>query len=236
MSTLRRHPVSRGKVLVGALVAVAVIAAIVALSEWLRPARDFPAVPITPELDADPRLAVDCPEPHAREGAREQAPRTVRPVHVSSTDLYDCPTTWDGRAVRFTGEVVGAVLRRGDHAWLQLNDDVYAGGTGPLPFHREYRGGNSGVGVLVPVESIDAVRHVGGPAVRGDRVEVAGVFGRVDPQTREVGIVRADSLKIVAVGGALPRAVEPTRVLVAALFALVAGGLLVLERVLRRRR
>ncbi|HWH31429.1 MAG TPA: hypothetical protein VNU01_02025, partial [Egibacteraceae bacterium] len=174
--------------------------------------------------------------PHAREGSREQAPRSSRAAHVGSTELYDCPTTWDGRAVRFTGEVVGGVLQRGTHAWLQLNDDVYGGEPGPLPFHRELRGPNAGVGVLVPLEFIGAITHVGGPAVQGDRVEVEGFFHRVDRESREVGVIRAETLKVVSAGQKLPRDVEPRRVLVAALLAVIAAALLWLQWRARRRR
>lgn len=236
MNTLRRQPVSRPKVALGALAGAIVLAAIVLLAEWLRPGAGLGASPITPELDADPRVAVACEAPHPREGLRPAAPANPRAVEVTSTQLYDCPTTWDGRAVRFTGEAVGGVLRRGDEAWLQLNDDPYSGEGGPLPFHRDFRGGNGGVGVLVPATLADRIESVGGPRRRGDVVQIAGVFHRVDAATSEVAIIRAVELTVLRRGEPVTAPVEPRRVAVAAILGTLAGALLLVHAQVRRRR
>lgn len=235
MNQLRRQPVSRGKVALGALAGVVVVVAVVLLGEWLRPGR-LPGTPITPELDADPRVAVECEAPAPREGLREAAPEGRPPTDVSSTELYDCPTVWDGRRVRFTGEVVGGVLQRGPEAWLQINDDVYSGEAGPLPFHRDFRGGNGGVGVLVPIGLIERIESVGGPGRRGDVVTVSGEFRRVDGPTSEVAIIRARQLEIVRHGEAVTQPVEPRRVAVATVLTGLAAALLILEWRIRRRR
>ena len=229
MSTLRRQPVSRAKVAVGALLALLALMLVIGMAEWLRPARGTPANPITAEHDADPRVAVECEAAPAREGRRDPAPRDARPRDVSSSELYDCPTVWDGRKVRFTGEVVGGVLQRGDRAWLQLNDDPYSLAPGPLPYHRDFRGGNGGVGVLVPVELAERIRLVGGPRFHGDIVRVTGVFHRVDLETREVAIVRADALRVLRPGAPLRPVVEPERVAVATVLGALAVSLLALQ-------
>lgn len=235
MSQLRHRPVSRGKVALGAAAGVVVVVAIILLAEWLRPG-DLPGSPITPELDADPRVAVECEAPPPREGLREEAPEGRPATDVSSSELYDCPTVWDGRRVRFTGEVVGGVLQRGQEAWLQVNDDVYSGEPGPLPFHRDFRGGNGGVGVLVPIGLIERIEHVGGPGRRGDLVTVSGEFHRVDPQSNEVAIIRARVLEVVRPGQAVTQPVEPRRVAVATVLSGLAAALVVLQWRVRRRR
>lgn len=235
MSTLRRQPVSRPKVALGVVAGLCVLAAIVLMAEWLRPGAGLPTSSITPELDADPRVAITCEAPPPREGLREAAPRQRVAEEVTSSELYDCPTVWDGRPVRFTGEVIGGILQRGEESWLQLNDDAYAGGTGPLPYHRDFRGGNGGVGVLVPTRLVGSIRHVGGPAAHGDVLEVTGVFHRVDRETGEIAIVRAATLRVVRPGGPVRQVVEPRRVAVASVLGALAVALMVLQWHRRRR-
>lgn len=235
MSTLRRQPVSAAKVVLGTLVTLLLLGGVVLLAEWLRPGRGTPAGPITAEHDADPRVPVDCEAVPAREGRREQPPRDTRPRDVTSSELYDCPTVWDGRPVRFTGEVVGGILQRGDEAWLQLNDDPYSLPPGPLPYHRDFRGGNGGVGVLVPVRLIEPIRSVGGPRLHGDVVQVTGTFRRVDPPTREIAIVRADTLRVLRSGTPLRPSPAPERVAVGTVLGLLAAALLLYQWHLARR-
>lgn len=234
-----RAPVARARVAAGAAVTVLVVAALVGLTEGLRhPASDGDPV-LVDDAAADPRIDVECPEPQPREGVeRDQAvigpPEEV--VAVSSNDLYDCPSTYDGRMVRYQGEAVGAALGRRDGAWVQVNDDVYADLLGPLPAHREFRGGNAGVGVLLPRALADRIAVFGGPDTHGDLVEVVGVFHRVDPQTREVAVIRAGSGEVLRRGQAVvqPRLLD--RRVAAALLGLAAVGVVAAERLAARRR
>lgn len=195
--------------------AVAVVA-VWLLAEALRP----PGVPTSDEPLSDPRLPVVCPD---------EAPHGEL---VTSGQLYDCPHLFDGVRVQYRGEVVGAVLERGDEAWVQLNDDVYAGNIGPLPAHRDFRGGNAGVGVRIDAETARSITHVGGPRARGDIVAVTGEFLRVDETTGEVAIIRSFSAEIVELGGPSARPFRLDRAVVAA--ALLVG-LAVLWRIDVRR-
>lgn len=232
-----RLPVARARVAAGAGLVVLVLAAIVGLAEVLRhpPPPGEPAV----EAGADPRLDVECPEPPPREGV-ERDEAVIGPpggvVDVSSNDLYDCPGSFNGRLVRYQGEAVGVALTRSAGAWVQLNDDVYADLRGPLPAHRDFRGGNAGVGVLVPRSLADEITVFGGPDTHGDLVEVVGVFHRVDPQTREVAVIRAGSGEIVRPGGAVTQPRLLDRGVAAALLGLAAAGIVLAERVAARRR
>lgn len=212
------------------------LAAVIAAGEVLRHPYEQTAVAEEQLPGSDPRDEVVCPEPQPREGqARDTTGETPRPLRVSSNDLFDCPQAYDGQRVVYRGEVVGALLRRSIGVWVQLNDDVYAELLGPLPAHRDYRGGNAGVGVLLPAEAADRIRFVGGPHTRGDVLEIQGTFNRVDP-TGEVAVIRAETGRRTADGG--PFADPPlTDRRIAALCALVlAAGITGLERVVARRR
>lgn len=196
--TPSRRPVSRRKFVAGVLLTTLALWGLVAGVEALRYPHPTDTAPTAPdpsqsEPSADPREPVSCPNPLPREGEpRTPAVPSAAPDSlITSSALYDCPQAFDGQVIRYRGEVVGAVLRRADGAWLTLNDDVYATTVAPLPAHRDYRGGNGGIGVLVPHDLADEITHVGGPRDRGDILEVTGTFHRVDQTTGEFAIVRA---------------------------------------------
>lgn len=233
------RPVARGRVAAGAAVALALIAGIVLLAETLRhppPSGD----PLVPELEApgaDPRTPVECEGQDPREGReREQPIADPVPREVTSNELYDCPQNWDGRLVRYRGEAVGAVLQRSDGAWVHLNDDVYGDPLGPLPTHRDYRGGNAGIGVLVPLELARSISFVGGPQAQGDVLEVVGTFHRVDATSGEVAVIRADRGLIAANGQRFVDPTLPDRRAVAVTLGVLALATVIAERVVARRR
>lgn len=232
LSTPRRG-VSRPRALLGLLVLLSVLAGIVAATEALRRPGPTPPIPDVGADPGDPRETVDCPS--ALVGG-DSTPRDRDPVPVASGDLYACPSTFDNALVTFEGEVVGAVMGRGDGAWTQLNDDAYANALGPLPGHRDYRGSNAGVGVHLPEDVAERVERVGGPTGRGDVLRVEGTFHRVDEDSGEVAVIRAASGEVVEPGAPTRQPSLPARRAAAVAAALAAVALLVGERVVRRAR
>jgi hypothetical protein len=236
----RVEAVKRRNVAVGALLACAFVAGVVFLTESLRHPLPESERVTEPLVDAsDPRDEVDCPAPADVVKEPDGTGAVVAPAApaaVSSTDLHDCPEAYDRASVSYEGEVVGAVLRRSGGAWLQLNDDVYADTSGPLPAHRDYRGGNAGIGVFVPDEVADQIGVVGGPHTRGDVVAVTGVYHRVDTTSGEVSVIRAQAGEVVRAGGTFEDERLPDREIAAALLAALAVGLVVAERTSARAR
>ncbi|MPZ89641.1 MAG: hypothetical protein GEU81_16590 [Nitriliruptorales bacterium] len=233
------RPVARLRVAAGAAVALAMIAGIVLLAETLRhpPPSGGPPVPELDAPEADPRTPVECEGQDPREG-RARAQTEAEPVarEVTSNELYDCPHDWDGRLVRYRGEAVGAVLQRSHGAWVHLNDDIYGDPIGPLPTHRDYRGGNAGIGVLVPLELARSISFVGGPQAQGDILEVIGTFHRVDPASAEVAVIRADQGLIAATGQPITDPTLPDRRAVAVILVVLALAAVIAERMVARRR
>lgn len=239
MSREHREPVRRRRVLAGTAIALVLLAGLVALAEGLRhpPALGHPPVE-DGATAADPRVPLDCPEPtpdEARERPATIAPRGA-PVDVSSTELLNCPEHYDRRVVRYQGEAIGGLLPRRDGTWVQVNDDVYAGPAGPLPGHRQYHGANTGVGVRLAPGLAEEITTVGGPRARGDRVEVVGVFRRVDPGSQEVTVVHADSLAVIQAGQRHPDPPLGSRRIAAGVLAVLAVAVAATERVVARRR
>jgi hypothetical protein len=227
-------PVRRRVVGAYVLVALAVIGLLVALSHGLR--HDLEDIGSTaPGLtaDVDPlRDESPCLGVVAREGSPSLAPPPgSNPVVTrSSGELLTCPVTYDGSTVRFIGEVVGAVLDRGDHAWVQLNDDIYADERGPLPTHRDFQGMNSGLGARLEADQADLVSVIGGPRTQGDLVEVVGVFHRVHPRDGEVAVLDVMSMRVLRQGAPTVPPEVPARMPVALIAAAVALGAVVVER------
>ncbi|CAN5906646.1 hypothetical protein BH23ACT10_BH23ACT10_33750 [soil metagenome] len=232
----RRRPIPRPRVALAGLGLLAILGAIVLLGEVLRHPYEPNVVPPDQRVGSDPRDEIMCPEPQPREGQeRDSTSDSLEPVAVSSNELFDCPQTYDGRRVVYRGEAVGALLERDIGVWTQLNDDAYAGDIGPLPAHRDYRGGNAGVGVLLPPEVAAQIRFIGGPQTRGDVLEVHGIFHRVD-DTGEVAVIRADNGQVATRGEPNPDPPLTDR-RVAAWIAIVAAiAMIVAERVVAIRR
>lgn len=230
-----RHAVARRWVLIGAVLAVASLFALASLTDLLR--HPLPDPPARTEPASDPRVEIDCGAEEVPREGREREERTEpRVVAVTSNALYDCPNVYDQQRVRYTGEVIGALLERDDGAWTQLNDDVYGLGLGPLPVHRDFRGGNAGVGVWLPADVVAEVGMVGGPRASGDVLEVVGTFHRVEEATAEVAVIRVETGRVVQPGAAIEDLPLRDRRVVAILLALLAIVLVVVERVASRRR
>lgn len=211
--------VSRIRVLFGAACLAALLAVVVTTTELLRyPPADPPVPQVSQETDVRDELLCDKRSPGDEPG------------RVSSTDLHDCPTLYDGRTVVYDGEVVGAVLPRRGGAWVQLNDDAYGGHLAPLPAHQSFRGGNTGVGVFLTAQLADVVHVVGGPRARGDRLRVTGTFHRVDPASGEVAVIVADAAVVASPGVPSRQAPLRGRRFVGVLLTLAAIGLTVATR------
>lgn len=230
-----RQPVRRRVVLGGALGLLAVLGLIVGLGEGLRHPTTTSGIPEDELAGADPRDEVSCSTPLPREGEVRAPQAGDGALAVTSNNLYDCPQSYDGLRVRYRGEAVGGLLEREYGVWIQLNDDVYAELLGPLPAHRDFRGGNAGVGVLLPTHLAGGISFVGGPQTQGDVIEIEGVYHRVDA-TGEVAVIRADRARIASRGRPFPDPPLLDRQ-VAAFFAVVLACVVVLtERVVAARR
>ena len=131
-----------------------------------------------------------CPPAPARAEGRAQETNTA--------ELLERWEEFDGREVILEGEVVGDVMRRGDHAWITVNDDVYSREarleSGKL------RGGNSGIGVWLPAEEAEKIVTLGRYGTVGDLVRVRGTFHADCSQHGGDFDIHAVSLEVVDSG------------------------------------
>lgn len=202
---------STRQAIVGILAILAVVASVVAALALLLE-RDEQLPPL--EAPAEPGDA-----------AGQRCPARARPMApVSSEELIECPQAYDGLVVHYRGEAVRAVLRRGDRAWVHLNDDPYALDLGPLPAHRTAVGGNSGIPVSVPGSVADEISYVGDGRHRGDVLDVVGTFRRAHPADDGGPAIHAHTGRVAQPGHPLRRPVSGRRTAVALVVLALAAA------------
>ncbi|MFH1542839.1 MAG: hypothetical protein ABIE84_07125, partial [bacterium] len=79
---------------------------------------------------------------------------------LSGNDLIDKAKTYDGMTVEFVGEVVGDIMPRQEHVWLNVND------------------GQRAIGVWAAAKTVEKVKFAGDYTHTGDQLKIIGKFNR----------------------------------------------------------
>ena len=135
----------------------------------------------------------------------------------TSRELVDNAEDFDKKNVTYTGEVIGDIMRRGDYAWLNVQDKF---GT---------------ISVWAPGEMAALIFHQGSYAYTGDAIEVTGKFFRADPNLGGELYIRADGLRIVARGHKNRYFLNPLKVKTSLMFLSLAVLLLTIQSIIRKR-
>jgi hypothetical protein len=190
-------------------------------------------VDVPPLALADARACTRRPDdPTADEIQDEYLPGGGR---VSSTQIYACPSAFDGLRITFAGEVIGEVIPRRGGAWVQVNDDDYAFEVGPIGPHLEQRGFNTGMSVWLPDGLHERIEGVGRHGRRGDVVLLEGPLLRADPADGGGTTLRADRLEVLAPTVEVTEPLHRLQAIVAALMAVLAAAGLLWSRRARQR-
>lgn len=163
---------------------------------------------------------------------QSQFPRHGR---VGSTQVYACPSAYDGLEVTYVGEVVGELLPRDGGAWAQVNDDAYALEVGPVLGHREHAGFNGGMTVWLPHPLPERIEAPGRATQRGDVILVRGELLRADPDDGGGITIRAHELETLADPTPVEAPFHGAQAVAAGLLAAVAAVALLLSRRHRNR-
>ncbi len=142
---------------------------------------------------------------------------------VSSTELIEHPDKYNGRRVAYEGEAIGEILRRGDNAWLTLNDDPYR--HRPRREYQELKGGNSGIGVYGPYAEASRITRLGSYDSLGDLVLVEGTFFKANPEQGGDLMIEFDTLTVLRKGHAVNRNHIGAKPVVAAALLLASAAL-----------
>lgn len=128
------------------------------------------------------------------------------PAKVGAKALIADPRAYDGREILFEGEAIGASMRRGDHAWINLLD------------------ADAALGVYAPLADLDAIGVFGSSRAKGDLVLVRGTFLRACADHGGDMDIHATSVSVIQPGHATPHPVDTLELALLPLsFALAAG-------------
>lgn len=79
---------------------------------------------------------------------------------VSSTELINHAKDYDGKAVVYSGEVIGDIMVRGKYAWINVFD------------------GQKAIGIWLDKDLAKEITYTGTYKSKGDVVEISGIFHR----------------------------------------------------------
>lgn len=122
----------------------------------------------------------------------------------TSTELINGANAIDGNIVTYKGEIVAAVMNRGENSWVNLND------------------GYNAIGIWCETGSLNDVKTLGDYKNEGDILEVTGVFHRACPVHGGELDIHADSVRIEAGGFPVEEHVSMRRVNAAIAFFILA--------------
>jgi len=110
-------------------------------------------------------------------------------VEVTSSNLIDNASDYDGQEVAYTGEVIGNVLARGNYSWINVYD------------------GSNALGVWVKSSDIKDINMLGSYTAHGDTVKVTGVFHEACAEHGGDMDIHAESITIIQQGYAVSHGV-----------------------------
>jgi len=100
----------------------------------------------------------------------------------SSTELIEKSKELNGKELSYKGELITAILNRGEYSWINLND------------------GANAIGIWCKSSLLKDVKNIGDYKNKGDLLEVKGVFNRACAMHAGELDIHADALKIVSRG------------------------------------
>ncbi len=113
---------------------------------------------------------------------------------VSSKELIENAKAIDYKIVTYRGELITAIMGRGEHSWINLND------------------GDNAIGVWCKSAAVKPVKFIGDYKNRGDTLEVEGVFHRACSEHGGELDIHADRVRIVKAGYIMEERIKPKRV------------------------
>ncbi len=130
---------------------------------------------------------------------------------ISSTKLINYAQQLDGRQVIYQGEVIGEIMQRGTHCWININDSQNA------------------LGIWIDKNLLTDIAYLGNYKARGDWVEIRGTFNRSCPEHGGDLDIHALSLRKIEAGRLVEESFEPAKLRLAvftgiALLVLLGAG------------
>jgi hypothetical protein len=122
----------------------------------------------------------------------------------SSKALIENANLLDGKKVTYRGEAVTAIMKRGEYAWVNVND------------------GDNAIGIWCKASMLTIVNTLGNYKHIGDILEVDGIFKRACPMHGGELDIHANKVRILKAGFPVRERVDPWKTGLAAFFFLLA--------------
>ncbi len=101
---------------------------------------------------------------------------------VSSTDLIEHAKEYNGKVASFQGEAIGDIMKRGNFAWVNVND------------------GQNAIGIWLKSDLTKGIKYTGRYKFKGDIIEVKGKFNRACIEHGGDLDIHADNLRVIKPG------------------------------------
>lgn len=128
---------------------------------------------------------------------------SARAATYSSKALIENARLLDGKRVTYRGEAVTAVMKRGEYAWVNVND------------------GDNAIGVWCGHSMLAPLKFVGDYKHNGDILEVEGMFNRACPMHGGELDIHASKVKFLKAGFPAREKVDPGKAGLAGLLFLL---------------
>ncbi|GBR77096.1 hypothetical protein NO2_1542 [Candidatus Termititenax persephonae] len=129
------------------------------------------------------------------------------PPKLTFAELVDNARQFDGKTVRYCGEVIGDILPRGGKVWLNVHD------------------GENAIGIFADREAAAKIRMLGNYRQRGDSVEILGHFHRACAEHGGDLDIHAVALAIREPGYAVERQPGSIKIVLTIMLVLTATAL-----------
>jgi hypothetical protein len=116
---------------------------------------------------------------------------------INSVDLINNAHKYDGQVIEYKGEVIGDIMRRGDNAWLNVND------------------GKNAIGIWASEDMVREIKVKGDYRNIGDLVLVRGYFNRACAEHGGDLDIHAHNIRVLEVGYPIEREVNQTKLWIA---------------------
>lgn len=132
----------------------------------------------------------------------------------SSSQLIEQAKLLDGETIQYKGEVIGDILVRGEFAWLSVSDNANA------------------VSVFLPSDLIPSSLILGRYAVRGDILNITGIFHRACSEHGGDMDIHGTSVERIQGGFTFPIQTSTKFITLAGMTSLTAvGGLIYVKKI-----
>ena len=134
---------------------------------------------------------------------------------LTGNDLVEDAQFYDGARIEFLGEVIGDIMARGDHVWININD------------------GTRAIGVWAKRSTAKHITTAGDYGHIGDKVMVYGTFNRSCPQHGGDLDIHASRIVLIEKGKEVQHPVDIKRALVCVVLLLMVLAVIFLPRALK---